>query len=370
MIPFVRLSLLSSAALVSAVVFTASSYSHCYSQSTFAKAKAVDQAVQAEIREQQIVGVAVGVIRDGKIAYTQGYGSADVEAQKPVTENSIFNWASNSKPLIAVAALQLVQTKQLDLDSPISTYLSELPSAFQPLTTRQLLCHQSGIPHYSNGKIVPAETVPAEAEQLDPREAIKRFIKSPLIFSPGTKCEYSSHAYVLLSAVVQAAGKTPLELQLRERIIEPLGMSSFQLDVAYQQQPDWVRGYTRLLGFTKQVPDQAHFWKHGAGGFKSNVKDFARFAIALANCELLSEETTEKMWTPQTLKDGKKTSYGLGVVVGGQGQQLKIWHNGAQDETKTQMELYPASKHGVVVMSNSANCDPARISRAIHRTID
>ncbi len=175
---------------------------------------------------------------------------------------------------------------------------------------------------------------------------------------------------MLLSAVVQAAGKAPLELQLRERIIEPLGMSSFQLDVAYQQQTDWVRGYTRLLGFTKQVPDQAHFWKHGAGGYKSNIKDFARFAIALANRELLSEETTQQMWTPQALKDGKTTSYGLGVVVEGQGQQLKIWHNGAQDETKTQMELYPASKQGVVVMSNSANCDPGRISRAIFRAID
>lgn len=370
MIPSLRLSPLSFAIIVSAIVFTAISGSRCNAQSTFAKAEAVDQAVQAEIKEQQIVGVAIGVIREGKIVYTQGYGSADVEAQKPVTENSVFNWASNSKPLIAVAALQLVQAQQLDLDSPISTYLPELPSALQPLTTRQLLCHQSGIPHYSNGKIVPAETIPTETEQLDPREAIKRFIRSPLIFSPGTKTEYSSHAYVLLSAVVQAAGKEPLELQLRERIIEPLGMSSFQLDVAYQQQTDWVRGYTRQLGFTKQVPDQAHFWKHGAGGYKSNIKDFARFAIALANRELLSEETTQQMWTPQTLQDGKKTSYGLGVVVEGQGQRLKIWHNGAQDETKTQMDLYPASNHGVVVMSNSANCDPGRISKAIFRVID
>lgn len=370
MIPSLRLSPLSFATFVSAIVLTAISGSRCNAQSTFAKAEAVDQAVQAEIKEQQIVGVAIGVIREGKIVYTKGYGSADVEAQKPVTENSVFNWASNSKPLIAVAALQLVQSQQLDLDSPISTYLPELPSALQPLTTRQLLCHQSGIPHYSNGKIVPAETIPTETEQLDPREAIKRFIRSPLIFSPGTKSEYSSHAYVLLSAVVQAAGKEPLELQLRERIIEPLGMSSFQLDVAYQQQLDWVRGYNRLLGITKQIPDQAHFWKHGAGGYKSNIKDFARVAVALANHELISEETTQQMWTPQTLKDGKKTSYGLGVVVEGQGQQLKIRHNGAQDETKTQMDLYPASKQGVVVMSNSANCDPGRISKAVLRAID
>lgn len=370
MIPSARLTPLSFVTIVAAVVVYVLAGPRCNAQRPFNKAEAVDQAVQVEIQEQKIVGVAIGVIRDGKIVYTHGYGFADVEAQKPVTENSIFNWASNSKPLIAVAALQLVQTKQLDLDSPISTYLPELPAALQPLTTRQLLCHQSGIPHYSNGKIVPAETLPTEAEQLDPRQAIKRFIKSPLIFTPGTKTEYSSHAYVLLSAVVQAVGKEPLESQLRERIIEPLGMSSFQLDVAYQQQPDWVRGYTRLLGITKQVPDQAHYWKHGAGGYKSNIKDFTRFAMALANRELLSEETTQQMWTPQTLNDGKKTTYGLGVVVGGQGQELKIWHNGAQDETKTQMDLYPASKRGVIVMSNSANCDPGRISKAVLREID
>lgn len=370
MIPSLRITPSSFTTLVVAIVVSVLGVPRCDGQSTFAKTEAVDQAVQAEMHEQQIVGVAIGIIREGKIVYTQGYGSADIEAQKPVTENSIFNWASNSKPLIAAAALQLVQTQQLDLDVPISNYIPELPADLQPLTTRQLLCHQSGIPHYSNGKIVPAETIPTEAEQLDPREAIKRFIKSPLIFTPNTKTEYSSHAYVLLSAVVQAAGKEPLELQLRERIIEPLDMSSFQLDVAYQQQPDWVRGYTRLHGITKQVPDQAHFWKHGAGGYKSNIKDFARFAIALANRELLSEKTTQQMWTPQTLQDGQRTTYGLGVVVEGKGQQLKISHNGAQDETKTRMVFYPASKHGVVVMSNSANCDPGRISTAIFRAID
>src|SRR5437667_2911212 len=69
-----------------------------------AKAAAVDAAVLGECKRQQIVGLAVGIIRDGRIVYLKGYGLADREAGTPVTTQTVFNWASNSKPLTAVAA--------------------------------------------------------------------------------------------------------------------------------------------------------------------------------------------------------------------------------------------------------------------------
>jgi CubicO group peptidase (beta-lactamase class C family) len=310
------------------------------------------------------------VIRDGEIAYCKGYGFADIDSKSIVTERTVFNWASNSKPLIATAALQLVQSRRLTLDSPIRGYLPDLPGHLQPLTTRQLLCHQSGIPHYANGKIVPTGAIVKPSDELDPVVAIHRFANSPLIFEPGTKIDYSTYAYVLLSAVVQAAGKQPLERQLGERIVKPLGMTSFQLDLPLRDQRDWTKAYHIADGLPRGINDYAHYWKHGGGGYKSNVRDFAKFAVALMTQALLDEQATRQMWTPQKLIGGGATRYGLGVVVSGSAAALKISHNGSQDETRTRMVIYPRQRHGIVVMCNTQTADPAKISTAVYSAIN
>lgn len=349
-------------------IYTASAQLH--GQTPFAKASQVDQAVEAEMKRQNLVGVAIGIIWDGKIVYTKGYGYSNLEQQTKATDDSIFNWASNSKPVMGIAAMQLVQNGKLDLDKPISTYLSDLPPHMGAVTTRQLLCHQSGIPHYFNGKVIPSGQTVEPSEETDPAKAIHRFIKSPLIFEPGEKTAYSSHAYVLLSAVVQAAGQQPIEKQLLERIGKPLDLKTFQLDLPYKQQPNWVTAYRVSGGKPAPVNDVAHSWKHGAGGYKSNVKDFVRFALALSNSELIDKATTKKMWTNQTTTNGNKTTYGLGVVVQGEGDWIKVSHNGSQDETKTRMVLYPNQRTGVVVMCNTQHCNPGQISTAIYTAIN
>ncbi len=308
------------------------------------------------------------MIQDGRIVYTQGYGLADLEQHKPVRTSSVFNWASNSKPVMAVAAMQLVQAGQLDLNASVRQYLPALSETLQAVQVRHLLCHQSGIPHYSNGRVIPARSVPVDRDEQDPLVAINRFTGSPLLYEPGSRTSYSSYAYVLLSAVVQAAGGERLQQQLDTRIIDRLQLTSFQLDLPYHGQADWTLAY-RLNrgGQPTRVPDTAHYWKHGAGGYKSNIQDFARFALALMNKELINDQTTQRMWTPQKTSDGATTQYGLGVSVSGSGSALRISHNGGQDETKTRMVFYPARRHGLVVMCNSAQADPGQITTAVYR---
>ncbi len=335
-------------------------------QGVFVKSQAVDRAVIAEMEKLQAVGVAIGIIRNSKVVYTKGYGLANLRTRTPVTRDTIFNWASNSKPLIAIAAMQLVQNAQLDLDTTIGTYISSLPNHLKHITTRQLLCHQSGIPHYTNGEVIPSGKKVSPREELDPLNSLQRFVMSPLVFVPGSKTEYSSYAYVLLTAVVQAAGKKPIDQQLLIRIVKPIGLKTFQLDMPFKRQRSWVTAFKIKNGIPEEVPDYAHFWKHGAGGYKSNVTDFARFAAAVANMELIDEKTTIQMWTPQTTSDGASSIYGLGVVVSSKGQSLKISHNGSQDETRTRMVVYPNQKHGIVVMCNTQGCNPGQISTAIY----
>ncbi len=118
---------------------------------------AVDQAVRDEMARQELVGVAIGVIRDGRVVYTAGYGMADREAEVPVTDETLFRWASISKPVTAVAAMQLVEAGKLDPSADIRDYVPEFPDKGTVITTEQLLAHLGGIVHYSNGPVIRTE---------------------------------------------------------------------------------------------------------------------------------------------------------------------------------------------------------------------
>lgn len=332
---------------------------------------AVDKAVREEMEKQKVVGLALGVIRDGKVAYLKGYGLANREKKIAVTTDSVFNWASNSKPLAAVATMQLVEKKLLDLDADVRKYVPEFPDKGKVITARHLLCHQSGIPHYTNGKVIPTEKKYANAQPfLDPVVALDKFNHSPLIFDPGEKTDYSSYAYILLSAVVQRAGKEPFDRQVQQRIAKPAGMKLLALDVETKNQPNWTVGYVRGKdGASVAAKEEAHYWKHGAGAYKSNIGDFARWAEALLNRKLVSEETEKAMWTRQKTADGKETNWGLGFGVADQ-NGLRVSHNGAQDEATTRLVISPGARHGVVVMTNCRFADVGAFTTAVSAALN
>jgi CubicO group peptidase (beta-lactamase class C family) len=340
---------------------------------------AVDEAVEAEMQRQQLVGVAIGIIRDGVVVLTKGYGFADFENQVPVTTRTVFNWASNSKPLTAVAAMQLVQEKKLDLDADVRKYVSEFAPHGPPITVRQLLCHQSGLPHWANGRVVPSPDLDAEAmESIDPRVTVRRFSQTPLLFEPGSRFSYSSYGYILLSAAIEQAGGESFYVQIEKRIARPLGLESLQLDMA-ENHADWAVGYTRakvrvLRGQSVgtpvgRAPDYAHAWKAGAGAFKSNIEDFAKWAAALINGRLVSKSVEKEMWTPQKTSDGKSTEMSLGFFTGEWGGSPTITHPGDQPEASSHLALFLKPRNGIVVLCNCGYGKPAEISRAVATAI-
>lgn len=331
---------------------------------------AIDKAVESEMRTQQLVGVSIGVIQQNEIVYLAGYGHADRENAAAMTIDTVVNWASNSKPMAALAAMQLVERGLLNLDADVRCYVPEFPEKDGVITTRQLLCHQSGIPHYENGRIVPTvRSYLCSQPHLDPVLALDTFNQSALIFKPGSKTEYSSYAYILLSAVVQRASRRPFTQYICENIAQPLQMESFQLDFASNGQAHWAKGYAKNeLGVVVPAPESAHYWKHGAGGFKSNVRDFAKWAQALMRRQLLCRPTYEAMWSIQATADGKPTSKGLGFTVE-RDRELIVSHNGKQTETRTRLEIAPDSGTGVVVLCNCGFADSSALTAAIKNAL-
>jgi CubicO group peptidase (beta-lactamase class C family) len=338
---------------------------------TRAMEAAIDEAVNAELQRQRIVGAAIGVIDEGRIVYIQGYGLADREKASSVDRNTVFNWASNSKPLAAVAALQLVQSKKLDLDANVRTYVPEFPDKGFKVTPRNLLCHQSGLPHYSNGAIIPsAHPVGQPPAHLSPIASLNRFSLSPLLFEPGKQVSYSTYAYILLSAVIERAGEEPFLSQIQSRIAKRAGMKSLQLDTASNDDENWAVGYLKNnSGEIIVAPEEANEWKFGGGGFKSNIEDFTRWALMLANHRFLGKALDNEMYTQQVLSDGTITNWGLGFNVTQQ-NGLKVSHNGLQDEATTRMVIYMRNRRAVVVMTNCRYATVGRISTAVFKALN
>ena len=330
----------------------------------------VDKAMQGAIGEQALVGAALGIIVDGEIAYLKGYGLEDREKKIPVTRKTLFRWASISKCLTSVAAMQLYERNLLDLQEDVRSYTPEFPDKQALITSRDLLCHQGGIVHYTNGKLIRTER---DYDTPHPFEnvilALNTFRESPLVNQPGEKFSYTTHGFILLSAVIERAGKEKFASQVQTRISRPLGMTTLQPDYQWKEIPHRAVGYRKRLGKVVRSTSTDVSWKLGGGGFISNIDDLAIFARGLINGKLVRPETEKLMWTPQKLKNSKPTTYGYGFNINGTGKELQVAHSGGQEKTRTRMVLFPGKKLGVVVMSNSEHCNSKNLANAVIRTL-
>lgn len=332
------------------------------------RGKAVDQAVQEEQERQGLVGVAVGVIEQGQVAHLAHFGWADREEQIPVGAETMFRWASISKTLTAIAALQLAEQGKLDLDADVRQYVPDFPDKGKSITARHLLCHQSGIVHYSNGKVIRTEReYDNDYPFRDVILALDHFKESPLLHSPGEQFSYSTHGYILLSAVVERAGGDPFATQIHHRIAKPLAMNNLQPDYQDEAIPHRAVGYRRFpfVGLHRST-DTDVGWKLGGGGYISTVDDLARYAAGLTRGELVSAETESLMWTAQHLGDGKPTAYGLGFRIESEADQpLIVSHNGSQEKTRTRLVIEPRQQRGVVIMTNTESADVNQLGEVI-----
>ena len=338
-------------------------------------AKHVDHAMRDEMAGQELVGLAVGIIQDGQIAYLKGYGLADREQRVPVTRQTMFRWASISKSITAVAAMQLWERGELDFEREARRYVPEFPDKGATIHIRHLLCHQGGIVHYTNGKVI---RIKRDYPVAHPFEnviyALDTFRESPLVNEPGEKYSYTTHGYILLSAVVERAGKQKFAHQVRDRIAKPLKLGTLQPDYQWEEIPHRAVGYRQRGGQVEVSTNTDVSWKLGGGGFISNIDDLAKFAAGLLNHRLVKPATRQKMWTRQMTRDGKQTKYALGFSfnhyrdgelhtwsANGTGIEI-VGHSGSQEKTKTWMALWPQKKLGVVVMSNSEYANPRRLA--------
>jgi serine beta-lactamase-like protein LACTB, mitochondrial len=318
------------------------------------EAARIDSAIRAFLSKARVPSLSVAVVADGRIRFQRAYGVADLENSVPATPSTVYRIASTTKPVTAVAAMQLAEKGLLDLDAPVQKYVPSFPVKSSPITARHLLANTSGIRNYKRG----------ESERTDHydslTDALKIFQDDPLEHAPGEKFSYTTFGYTLLGAVVESACGKPFRDCLRERIFDPAGMRHTQPDDVRALVPNRARGYQpavygRFDGPVVNSRLMDSSYKLPGGGLLSTAEDMARFAIALLDGVLIETKTLAQMSRNQKAADGKETGYGYGWYVGkreGRPPDGSIWHGGVQSGFTSEFWILPEKRFAAVLLAN------------------
>jgi CubicO group peptidase (beta-lactamase class C family) len=319
------------------------------------RAGAIEKLVSGKMSAAGIPGLSIAVVVEGELAWSRGYGLADLENFVPATPHTAYRTASIGKPMTATAILQLVEEGRLDLDVPVQRYCPTFPRKRWPITTRNLLQHTSGIRHYGGPR--NDEEIFNTRHYDSVVEALQIFQDDPLDFEPGTRHHYSTFGYDVLGGVIEGVtGRSYLDY-MREHIFAAAGMQDTRDDDPSAIIPHRAAGYLRTpegtLHNSRKVDMSS---KLPAGGFITTVEDLARFAIAVMAHRLVSEVTLERMRTPTVLPGGEVISYGLGWAVFAPGDlwygEREMFHGGGTPGVSGMLYLLPERGFAVAILTN------------------
>ena len=234
----------------------------------------------------------------------------------------------------------------VSLDDKVSKYYPNLTRANE-ITIRELLSHTSGYEDYApQDYMIPEWTKPTDADTI-----LNRWAKKPLNFDPGTRWQYSNTNYVFAGKIFEKATGQSLVPFLRERIFEPLGMTSAS-DCGDHTAED-ASAYTRYaLGPARPVAREANGWYFAAGELCMTASDLARWDIAFLKKRILSAKSYDEFTRETKLRDGKPTHYALGLGVGDFHGTPMISHSGEVSGFLAMNRIFPAKDVAVIVFSN------------------
>lgn len=306
----------------------------------------LDEKISAALRASGAPSVSVAVVQNNKIVYAKAFGKADIARDKAADAGTRYAVGSISKQFTAAALLLLQEQGKVSLDDTVAKYLPDLTRAHE-ITIRELLSHTSGYEDYApQDYIIPEWTKP-----ITPRQIMDRWAKKPLNFDPGTRWQYSNTNYVIAGQIFEKASGQPLVAFLREKIFNPLGMTT-PGDITEHAAAD-ATAYTRYaLGPPRAVAREGTGWMFAAGELAMTPSDLARWDIALLQKRILSPRSYEEFTREVKLKDGKATHYALGLSLGEMNGTPTISHGGEVSGFLATNTVFPTKGIAVAVCSN------------------
>src|ERR1700761_6218939 len=260
----------------------------------------INAIAEKVVHDTGVPSASVGIVVDGKIAYTHAFGFAKLQPPTPATPQIAYPIGSISKQFTATAVLLLQQEGKLKLSDPVSRFFPELTRA-NDVTLLNLLTMSSGYQDYA-----PQDyTIPAWKLPGDPLKTVRRFAGKPLDFEPGTEWQYSNTNFVLAALIVEKVSGIPFAKFLHDRVLAPAGIRDV-LNLNSDQSKLQVTGYMRnALAPLRPAVLEAPGWYMGDGDLAMPVASLLQWDLVLMNKTLLTSQSYRAMETPYLLKDGR-----------------------------------------------------------------
>ncbi len=305
-------------------------------------------------------GAAVLVIRNGAPVFKKAYGLANLEANLPVDTQTNFRLASVSKQFTAMCIMLLVERNKLTYETSLQELFPDFPNYGRDITVRQLLQHTSGLIDYED--LIPDT---ATVQVLDRDVLGMMMAQDSTYFKPGEKFRYSNTAYAILAMIVEKLSGQSFAQFLAQNIFAPVGMKN---TIAYEKGVAEVvhraMGYRVVNGaaiFSDQSLTSAVL---GDGGIYSSVEDLFQWDQILYTNQLVSAATLAQAFTPGTLNDGTKTTYGFGWYVEEYRGHQRVRHSGSTCGFRNELQRYPEDQLTVIILTNRA--EPEVVELANH----
>lgn len=321
---------------------------------------AIDSMVKANMVSDKAVGVAIGIVKNGKIFYTKGYGTKELGTNKPVDSLTNFHLASISKLFVATAIMQLSEQGKLNVDEKLLNYIPVTKlkdERFKKVTIRQMLTHTSGFPDVENYNWDKPNNDSAALGNY----AKKSIENKKLLFEPGTDAAYSNMAFEALGHVIETVSKKPFDRYVYENIIQKAGMTNSNFDynkIAPDRRstPHIKAGET--IKISKTYPYNR---EHGPSStLNSCTYDMCRWIMEILSIYndknnsysgVLKRETLLDMWNVKYRLD-QSNFMGLGWMCAYSPIGICRMHSGGDLGYSSNLFIYPEENLGIIVLMN------------------
>jgi CubicO group peptidase (beta-lactamase class C family) len=325
----------------------------------------LDTYVETALADWQIPGIAVCVVKDGKVMVMKGYGVKEVGTSNKVDENTLFMIGSNSKAFTGTAMTMLAADKKLSLDSPVIKYLPNFKLYDRWVTKeaniRDLLCHRLGFETFQ-GDFIYFDS------DLTTAEVREKFSKVKPLYSFRSRWGYTNAAFMTAGEIIpKVSGKTWAEY-IKENIFTPLEMTnSLALSKDIKTASNKATAHTVAQGVLKTIPYGNIDNLAAAGSISSSINDMSHWVMVQLNKgkyndkQVIPAEALMQTWTPHSIlgngghpyNKSHFSLYGLGWFLKEYSGRQIVSHTGGVNGFVTSVTLVPEEKLGIIVLTNT-----------------
>lgn len=304
-------------------------------------------------------GAAIGIVKNGNLIYSNGYGIGDLEHDIEITPSSVFYIGSVSKQFVTFSILLLEEQGKLNLDDKIQKYLPDFPEYDTPLTIRHFIHHTSGVRDYLTLMYLKGRSYLDKTDKNEVYELIKK--QKELNFSPGEKYLYSNSCYFMLAMIIEKAAGQSLKIFAHENIFEPLGMKN---SLFYDDNTDLIKN--RVFSYKKKNNKEGfdnlimRFDLVGSGGVYSNIEDLFLWDQNFYNNKLGNggQKIINKMHEEGLLNNTESSGYAFGLNIGVYRGLKTVSHGGSLAGYRAQLMRFPEEKTSIIILANRGDSNP------------